>query len=1417
MKLGKTGQKRSFQTRGLAVLLSAVMAASALIGSIGAVSAAEPEDKGENLALHKDVLASTVEKAEHDAPLAVDGDNGTRWASAEWNPYPGTEDKKGNDPQWFQVDLGQLETVSRVTLSWETAYSNVYRIQVSQDGEDWTTVYNTFKGDGGIDDIFFAPQKARYVRMIGTARGTFYGYSLYEFEVYGPKNSAQGTKAEVSSNEEQAGNLTDGDTSTAWTSAEKTGQSATVDLGDERTVGSVILDWGENYASSYAVYISDDNASWKQVYTTDRGQGGREIVNIAPLENTHYAVNNEENVYVAQQSARYIRVVPTAGNGDSYAINEIEVYGNPTEEEVAVNDDTIKEDMSLNDGWTLARAPDVTATAQEISSVGFDDSSWIPATVPGTVLTSYYEAGLIDDPYYSDNMDQLDQDYYNVDYWYRKDVEIPADYAGQRMLLNFDAINWQSDIFINGQKVGIMRGAFDQGEFDVSQYLIPGETNTIAVNVHIYPTATQETDWTPNFICSGGWDWMPPIPGRNIGIYKDVYLSTKKEVSVDAPFVVTDLPLPDTDSADIRVSTDLVNDSSKDITGTLKGVIQPVGVDDAAPITFEKEITIPATTTSAVTVDQEDFPQLHVEDPLLWWPNGYGDQNLYNMNLSFEIDGKVSDVQNFNFGIREYSYDYALTTEVKEGEEPYDMQISCNGVRILCKGGNWGMPDAMLSWDDEDYDTAVKMHKDMNFNMIRTWHGTSDFEAFYDACDKYGIMVYEDFWLNGFLTPKDCGSFLDNAEIKFERLRNRACIALWCGENEATPPWPLEVLLPELAEKMDDSRMYIQRSNKAITNGEIEIDSEMSGGITYAVMDPSWYFEQAKQSLGFVTEIGTPVVPNVETMKSMMDEEDLWPVRDPDGSWGKRINDMWQYHDLGGSSDIGNKGAEKYLDEIDKRYGVAQNVEEFCTLAQMLNLETNKAMFEAWNQEMWENSSGLLLWMSQSAWPSTVWQTYDSSFDVNGAYFGCKVGSEPIHIQWSALDNEVKIINNTTDVLNPVVASAYIYDMNGVQKADIHATLAAAANDDTLAFDLTDTLEDAAFAGITDVSFIKLTLRDIDGNLLSENFYWRNKDGSTNYTAMQEIPDVELTASDFSEETVDGHTTMTVTLTNDTDSVAVMTRLKVMQKKSAERVLPTYYSDNYFALLPGESKTVTVEFDEEDTNGQEAILQMEGFNTTVKGINGEAVTEPEPEPTATITSDKAEYEVEEPITMTIVTQKEVERVGLYNENGKGMGLSNITSRLNKEGLKEWTVTMTVGTAGRDRTFDLYLRQNGQWTDSYANLVVSIGVTPVDPEVTPAIYEAFFDVDSAVVNEPFTAKVETSTSIAKLGIKNERGKWITHEVLGYTDQGDKRIWKVSLSVGSVGNRIFSFTGYDADNTVLDYTVEDSIVIQKANTP
>ncbi|GAA6396547.1 discoidin domain-containing protein [Solibaculum mannosilyticum] len=1119
-------------------------------------------DKGVNLASGKDVTASSGDHPEY----AIDGDDSTVWKA------------ENSDLQWLSIDLGQLTTIDRVILHWGQSYARSYNIQVSRDGENWENVYDIFNAPGGVDDIFFAPTEARYVRVYGTTK-TGDGDTLSEIEVYAPYDMSG--DAYVSASSADASLAVDGDDATAWTSDGKSNQWIGLDLGSVQRVGSLGIHWGDSFASSYKIQVSDDSLTWTDAYTTQNGRGGTETVNLSPITPTHYATEDgTRDINVQHMTARYIRLVPMAGAGDDFSIAELDVYGSPA---LVIpdtqNDTAILEEISLNDGWKLARVPDIDATPAAVSSPGFDTDNdlWIDAVVPGTVLTSYYEAGLIDDPYYSDNMDKLDQDYYNVDYWYRKDIDLPADYAGQRMILNIDGVNWLSDIYVNGQPVANLMGAFKSEELDVSQYLVPGQVNTIAVNVHIFPTGKDEdqTRWSPHFISSGSWDWIPAIPGRNIGIVKDVSLSTRKAVSVDAPFVATDLPLPNTDYADIRVSADLHNSSSQDVTGVIKGVINPGNV------TFEQEVTIPAGDTLPVTLDHETFEQLRIQSPLLWWPNGYGDQNLYTLDLCYEIDGTVSHSQQVTFGIREYTYDYT-------DDPDQNMQISCNGVRIMAKGGNWGMPDAMLSWGDEEYDTAVKMHKDMNFTMIRDWLGTADFDAFYEACDKYGIMVYTDFWIHGAYAPEAFGAFLENAYNKLERVRNHASVVIWCGANEWTPAGALNTLLPQMAAELDDTRIYITQSNK----------DEVSGGVTYAVNDPAWYYDAAKESKGFTTEIGTPVIPNYESMKEMMEEEYWWPPTDESKPFGKNINYMWQYHDLGGASDIGNKGAEKYINEINNRYGESEGLEEFTLKAQMINLETNKAMFEAWNNYMWEKCSGILLWMSQSAWPSTVWQTYDSSFDVTGAYFGSKIGSEPIHVQYDYKNHDVKVINNTNDTLSGVKVFTEVYNLDGTLYDKLENTLDAAPNSANQVVNIATSLNGG---DLSTVHFVKLTLTDADGKVLSSNFYWRNKRGLTDYTDMETLPDVALTAS--KETTVqDGVTNMKVTLTNNTDTVAVMTRLKVMKGDTEQRVLPTMYDDNYFALVPGETKVINIQFDTEDAEGYEPTLKMEGFNTTAATI-----------------------------------------------------------------------------------------------------------------------------------------------------------------------------------------------------------------------
>jgi len=1178
---------------------------------------------------------------------AVDGNTATRWNSAS------------SDPQWIRVDLGAVYKVSRVILDWHgDNYGRKYFVEISLDGNSWTVVADRFMlslpniSTHRIDDIFFDAVDARYVRMYGLERNT--SFSLWEFEVYGVHNTAAGKATQVSSGDGAAA-LIDGDSGTAWSTAGKDDEYFGVDLAGILRVGSLKINWGANYATAYTVKVSDNGADWYEAYSTVNGRGGVETINLAPLKASRYTKQDGVNpknipqgqtpdgsrdVRIEYMNARYVRVYPLAGPGNNYTVNELETYGNTFKSAPDVSDTAaLPPVIDLNDGWKLARVPDVTASPAAVSSPGFDigGGNWINAVVPGTVLTSYFKDGKIEEPYYSDNLLKLNQWYFNVDYWYRKEFVLPQGYDGMRTVLNLESVNWLSDVYVNGQKAGSTIGPFKSEEFDVTAFLVPGKANTIAVNIHIFQTLDNSGGkydqllMLPHIQSSGGWDWIPIIPGRNVGIIGNVSLSARNSVAINNPFVQTDLPWvppapntganppphdpsPDISSADLTVEAELVNSGNREVTGVIKGVITP------GNITFEKTIVIPANRSVTFSFDPSDFAALHINNPRLWWPNGYGEQFLYDMNLSYEINGVVSDSKSFKFGIREYGYWWrdgtqnwvwimGNTTNYNQDMNAWNLQLYCNGVKIMCKGGNWGMPDAMLRWGPEEYDTAVRLHAEENFTMIRAWIGTTDIKAFYDACDKYGILVWTDFWIHGANMTELTGPFIQNARAKVARIRNHASLALYCGGNEWTPMGILDRepsgpgwapgnnptgVLPLLCRELDPTRLYITESNA----------QPVRGGTTYQVEDPTWYFDRVTRSPGFTTEIGTAVVSNYESMKEMMPEEWWWPQRDSSRPFDKNINYMWQIHDLGGLDDIGNKGAEKYLNEVDKRFGIPDGIEDFCIKAQMLNYETNRAMFEAWHNNLWNHTSGILLWMSQSAWPSTMWQTYDSYFDTNGAFFGCKKGSEPVHVQYDCNSRNVKVINNSATALLNATVTADIYNLDGTLFVSRKATLNAPASAATQALGIS---ADLTGSSISTVHFIKLTLTDADDNVLSENFYWDSRrTGSGNrtryityggYDGLDSLPQVELEAIIKSSVTADGVTTMTVGLTNNTNTIAVMTRLKVMQGNTEKRVLPTYYDDNYFALLPGESKTVNIEFETRYLGGYQPVLRMEGYNT----------------------------------------------------------------------------------------------------------------------------------------------------------------------------------------------------------------------------
>jgi len=486
------------------------------------------------------------------------------------------------------------------------------------------------------------------------------------------------------------------------------------------------------------------------------------------------------------------------------------------------------------------------------------------------------------------------------------------------------------------------------------------------------------------------------------------------------------------------------------------------------------------------------------------------------------------------------------------------LRILVNGQRILCRGGNWGMDDGMLICDSEGYDLRVRMHRDANLNMIRNWVGMVGRNEFYDACDRYGVLIWDDFWIanpGDGPDPEDHAMFMRNAEDKVRRVRSHASLALYCGRNEGMPPPDLDEGMRNTTSQLDGTRYYIPASDRGLVTGHGPYENQ----------DPEWYF--ANRGATFHSEQGIVCVPPVESMRAMMPEKDLWP-----------ISDMWAVHDYQ------EPRSPLYTARIEQRYGRPEGIEDYCRKAQMVNLESAKAMFECLRSRQ---GAGQLIWMTQAAWPALICQLYDYYFEQTAAFFGAKKACEPLHILWDQASMVVKVANNTVTERSSLRAEAWIYDLDGRERwhqaKDLSVQAASAYN----CFPLLIPEE------IDRVCFVRLLLRR--GNeVLSENFYWspakRGDCGDLN--ALK-----KLTLSvDMRRETAGDEHLVAVKVSNPTPNVALAIRLMLVCEKSRERVLPAFYEDNYFSLLPRAEKTVHIRVPSKVLGGDAPRLSITGWN-----------------------------------------------------------------------------------------------------------------------------------------------------------------------------------------------------------------------------
>lgn len=659
--------------------------------------------------------------------------------------------------------------------------------------------------------------------------------------------------------------------------------------------------------------------------------------------------------------------------------------------------------LSLNSDagheWRVKREAETGSDIMKVQQDAQQQQGWVKAKVPGTVYAAYVEQGLEKDPNFGDNIWNADRAKFDQRFWYITSFRVPSSFSREKTWLIFNGVNRNAEVYLNGRKLGEVNNFMHKQKFDVSALITKNGENQLAVLIDI-PKKPMANYASPTYVSSAGWDWMPYIPGLNSGITDKVFLTNTGDLTIEAPWIQTKLPT--NARADLEVSFDVRNATGNQQQAIVKGLINP------GNIAFSQKVTVEPDIVTSVKLDKEQIAALAIHNPKLWWPNGYGDPNLYTCKLSLQTDAGVADETTVTFGIKRYSYDTRDSV----------LHIYINDKPLFIKGGNWGMSEYMLRCQGKEYDTKVRLHKEMNFNMIRNWIGSTTDEEFYEACDRYGIMVWDDFWLNSNPNlPRDASEFNSAVIEKIKRLRNHPSVAVWCGDNEGWPEAPLNNWIRENIRVYDGDARYYQANSHA---------DNLSGSGPWANKDPKYYFTKYPTGLGgndgwgFRTELGTAVFTNVESFKKFIPKEHWWPR-----------NSMWDKHYFGPWAF--NADADFYVKTIETKYGKPHSIEEFCRKAQLVNIETNKAMYEGWQDHIWDDASGIMTWMSNASLPSLIWQTYDYYYDLTGAFWGIKKACEPLHIQWNPVTNEIRGINTTGRDADDLTAEAEVYNLNGVK------------------------------------------------------------------------------------------------------------------------------------------------------------------------------------------------------------------------------------------------------------------------------------------------------------------------------------------------------------------------------------------------
>ena len=627
---------------------------------------------------------------------------------------------------------------------------------------------------------------------------------------------------------------------------------------------------------------------------------------------------------------------------------------------------------------------------------------WAPARVPGSVHTDLMALDRIPDPFAADNELRV-QWVAERDWEYRCAFQVDPDLlAEERVFLVCDGLDTLADVTLNGQPVGHAENMFRCYRWDVTAHLVEGE-NELRI-IFSSPLAymrsrqseqplvgpSQSIPGGPHLRkapCQFGWDWGPQLPP--IGIWKDVRLEGYTLARLDDVHVRQHHGQPSSPSLppgrgkrEVTVSADLVVERWRDV--DLKGIMRVAAPDGR---TQEAEVTLEGgATTGALRIE--------VAGPQLWWPNGYpsaslragpstlpkagGAQPLYQVEVELYRGETLCDRRTFQLGLRQIE----LRQEPDEFGTSFTFVV--NGVPVFAKGANWIPADSFPTRIDDGYlEHLVRSAASAHMNMLRVWGGGFyEEERFYDLCDRYGILVWQDFIFSCSIYP-DEEAFFENVRVEavenVRRLRHRASLALWCGNNEMEWGWVawgwrdpdsqrykaaydrlFHHLLPEICAAKDPDRPYWPSSPSS--NTPFVAPNSVRAGDTHdwEVWHGNRPFEAYREhNSRFVSEFGFQSLPSLETVRTYADEAD-WNM----------TSYMMEHHQRNAA------GNGKIITYMTDHFRLPRDFESLVYLTQLLQAEAVRTGVEYWRRNR-RCTSGTLYWQLNDCWPVASWASLD--------------------------------------------------------------------------------------------------------------------------------------------------------------------------------------------------------------------------------------------------------------------------------------------------------------------------------------------------------------------------------------------------------------------------------------------------------